>query len=228
MPQDCPTNPLPVGKFDTFIFDLDGTLLDTVPDLALLTNHVLREVGCPERTQEEILSFVGAGVRRLIYLALPENTPEDVQERAMEIWNQHFHEYYHNTHPYPGVIKLLDGLRERGCGIGVVSNKLQAGVDQILSICLPGKVDVMYGESPMIPRKPDPTGLKQAMNMLKTAPADTVYVGDSPGDIKAANNAGVFAVAALWGYHKKEDFAAEDACPDAFATSPSELLQMAR
>lgn len=218
---------MPDHRFDTFIFDLDGTLLDTVPDLVLLTNRILEEVGCPPRTPEEILSFVGAGVRRLIYLALPEGSSPELQERAMDLWNEHFHDYYHHTKPYPGIPELLTALRERGCGVGVVSNKLQAGVDQIMSICLPGAVDVMYGESPLIPRKPDPTGLQQAMKMLKTAPDDTVYVGDSPGDIRAARNAGVYAVAVLWGYHQKEDFITEDAVPDEFIEQPSQLLDLA-
>lgn len=214
--------------FDTFIFDLDGTLLDTIPDLVLLTNKILEDVGCPTRTPEEILSFVGAGVRRLIYLALPEGSSPELQERAMDLWNEGFHDYYHNTHPFPGIPEMLDDLRERGCGIGVVSNKLQAGVDLIMAMRLPDKVDVMYGESPLIPRKPDPTGIQQAMKMLKTAPEDTVYIGDSPGDIKAARNAGVFAVAVLWGYHHKHDFAEQDAEPDLYIESPDQLIPLAR
>ena len=219
---------MPQRTFDTFIFDLDGTLLDTVPDLVLLTNWVLEQVGCPTRTPEEILSFVGGGVRRLIYLALPDDASPELQERAMDLWNAHFHEYYHHTKPYPGIPELLDQLREHGCGVGVVSNKLQAGVDQIMSICLPEKASVMYGESPLIPRKPDPTGLQQAMKMLKTAPEDTVYVGDSPGDIKAARNAGTYAVAALWGYHPKGDFAEQDAEPDLYVECPEQLFSLVR
>lgn len=227
MPEPDERTLMSQHRFDTFIFDLDGTLLDTVPDLVLLTNRILEEVGCPTHTPEEILSYVGAGVRRLIYLALPGDAPEELQERAMALWNEHFHEYYHHTKPYPGIPELLDELHQRGCGLGVVSNKLQAGVDQIMSICLPGKVDVMYGESALIPRKPDPTGLQQAMRMLKTAPEDTVYVGDSPGDIKAARNAGVFAVAVLWGYHAKKDFAEQGAVPDLYIEHPAQLLELA-
>ncbi len=218
----------PAHAFDTFIFDLDGTLLDTVPDLVLLTNSILEELGYPTRTTDEILSFVGAGVRRLIYLALPEGTPAEVQECAMDLWNERFHEYYHHTHPYPNIPELLDELHERGCGVGVVSNKLQPGVDMIMSICLPDKVDIMYGESPMIPRKPDPTGIQQAMRMLKTAPEDTVYIGDSPGDIRAGRNAHVFTVAVLWGYHHKEDFVAEGAEPDLYVDRPEQILSLVK
>lgn len=215
-------------KFDTFIFDLDGTLLDTVPDLTLLTNRVLREVGAPEHTQEEILSYVGAGVRRLLFLALPEDASEATREEALAIWNASFMDYYEHTFPFPGVVDLLKGLRERGLGIGVVSNKLQPGVDVIMQRVLPDMVDVMYGESDLVPRKPDPKGIQLAMKFLKTAPADTIYVGDSPGDIKAGRNAGTATAAVLWGYHKKEDFAAEDAEPDYYIAEPADLLKLAK
>ena len=215
-------------KFDTFIFDLDGTLLDTVPDLTLLTNRILREVGAPEHTQEEILSYVGAGVRRLLLLALPPDVSEEVREEALALWNANFMDYYEHTYPFPGIVDLLKELRERGLGIGVVSNKLQPGVDAIMQRVLPGMVDIMYGESELVPRKPDPHGIQLAMKFLKTAPADTIYVGDSPGDIKAGRNAGTATAAVLWGYHKKEDFAAEDAEPDYYITEPSELLKLAK
>ena len=215
-------------KFDTFIFDLDGTLLDTVPDLTLLTNRILREVGAPEHTQEEILSYVGAGVRRLLLLALPPDVSEEVREEALALWNANFMDYYEHTYPFPGIVDLLKELRERGLGIGVVSNKLQPGVDAIMQRVLPGMVDIMYGESELVPRKPDPHGIQLAMKFLKTAPADTIYVGDSPGDIKAGRNAGTATAAVLWGYHKKEDFAAEDAEPGYYVTEPSELLKLAK
>lgn len=215
-------------KFDTFIFDLDGTLLDTIPDLTLLTNRILRDVGAPEHTQEEILSYVGSGVRRLIHLALPEDASEELREEAMAIWNANFMDYYEHTFPFPGIVELLKALRKRGLGIGVVSNKLQPGVDVIMQRVLPGMVDIMYGESELIPRKPDPKGIQLAMKFLKTAPADTIYVGDSPGDIKAGRNAGTATAAVLWGYHKKEDFAAEDAEPDYYIAEPTELLKLAK
>lgn len=213
--------------FDTFIFDLDGTLLDTLPDLTLLANRILRDVGCPERTQSEILSFVGNGVRRLMYQALPEGTPEDVTDHAMQIWNDHFQEYYEHTYPYPGVTDMLHQLRLRGVRIGVVSNKLQAGVDQIVSVKLPGMVDDMLGESPAVPRKPDPTGIRMMMQALGATPERCVYVGDSAGDMKAAHNAGLFAVAVKWGYNDVAGFTEDGAVPDAVVGAPEELLAFA-
>lgn len=214
--------------FDTFIFDLDGTLLDTVPDLTLLTNRVLREVGAPEHTQQEILGYVGSGVRRLIQLALPQDASDEMREQAMAVWNAHFAEYYEHSLPYPGIVDLLGQLRERGIGIGVVSNKLQPGVDVVMNRMLPGMADVMFGESDLIPRKPDPKGIQVAMKFLKTAGPDTIYVGDSPSDVLAGRNAGTATAVALWGYHPKADFVAEGAEPDFYADNPLDLLSFAR
>lgn len=214
-------------KFDTFIFDLDGTLLDTLPDLVLLANRILRDVGYPERSESEILSFVGNGVRRLMYQALPEGAPEDVTDRAMQIWNDHFQEYYEHTFPYPGVMETLHELRLRGVRIGVVSNKLQAGVDQIVSVRLSGMVDDMLGESPAVPRKPDPTGINMMIRALGSVPEKTVYVGDSAGDMRAAHNAGLFAIAVRWGYNDPDGFTADEEIPNAIVGVPEELLAYA-
>lgn len=213
-------------RFHTFIFDLDGTLLDTVPDLELLTNDVLQQLGYPPRTREEILSFVGAGVRRLIYLALPEDVSDIVTEQAMDLWNQHFFEYYEHTFPFAGIPEMLDQLAAKGCALGVMSNKLQEGVDFIMQHCFAGRFAAMIGESDVTPRKPDPTGILQVMEALGADPATTVYVGDSPGDIVAAKAAGVFAVAALWGYHDADAYTGP-ATPDAFVETPAELVEFA-
>lgn len=213
--------------YNTFIFDLDGTLLDTVPDLTLLTNRILRDVGAPEHTQAEILSYVGAGVRRLIYLALPSDTPKETQDRAMHLWSEHFHEYYEHTEPFDGITDMLTDLLKDNCKLAVVSNKLQEGVDLIMKKKLPGYIDIMIGEREGIPRKPDPTGIKTAMGQLGSIPKETIYIGDSPGDIKAGKNAGCATAAVLWGYHKKQDFFDEDAVPDYFVNSPKDLLKLA-
>lgn len=221
-----PTNAHP-STFRNFIFDLDGTILDTLPDLVLLTNNILSELGCPERSEAEILSFVGNGVRRLMYQALPDDASEEICDRAMELWNERFYNYYEHTFPYPGITEMLDALKEKGCPLGVVSNKLQSGVDLIIYKCLPDYFAVMLGESPICPRKPDPTGLQLAMQVMGAAPVDTAYVGDSPSDMVAAHNAGLLGVAVLWGYHKKEDFSTEGAGkPDLFIEKPEDLLEL--
>lgn len=238
------------NRFDTFIFDLDGTLLDTVPDLTLLTNRILREIGAPQHTQDEILSYVGAGVRRLILLALPPDSTDADIEHAMDLWNKYFASYHEHTVPYPEIPNVLDSLKEQGKKVGVMSNKLQEGVNDILSRKLPGYFESAIGERDDIARKPDPSGILKVMEELKTTPGKTIYVGDSPNDIIAAHRAGCSAAAALWGYHEKKDFleaakdtnsksgfisetlpgyaenSKPDARPDFFLTSPSDLLYL--
>ncbi len=214
-------------KFRTFLFDLDGVLLDTIPDLVLLTNRILEEVDCPSHTTEEIVSYVGNGVRSLIYQALPEDADEKTVDRAVALWNELFYDYYHNTFPFPGIVEVLDRLKDDGCKLGIVSNKLQSGVDLIIDKCLPGYFEVMFGEGVTTPRKPDPTSINLAMQVLDASPDDTVYIGDSPSDIVAAHNAGLFGVAALWGYHEPEDFPTEGfGKPNLSIHSPLEILQL--
>lgn len=116
MPDISPKND---SAIHNFIFDLDGTLLDTLPDLVLLTNSILSELGFPERSQDEILSFVGNGVRRLMIQALPKNADQDAEDKAMDLWNEKFYDYYEHTFPYAGTVEMLDtlkrGVRSRRC-----------------------------------------------------------------------------------------------------------------
>lgn len=215
--------------FDTFVFDLDGTLLNTLPDLVVLTNGVLSELGYPGRTTEEILSFVGNGVKALMVQAVPEDTPDEEVEHALAIWKKHYLEYDNLlTHPYDGIVGTLEALHQRGCKVGVMSNKFEAGVHQILDLCLSGLVDVAHGESSTIPRKPDPTGILQTIRELGSTPENTVYVGDSPGDINAGRAAGAFTVAVAWGYFPKATLEALDPAPDLVVDTPAELLTLAK
>ena len=214
--------------FVTYIFDLDGTLLHTLPDLVVITNKALRTCGFPARTEAEILSYVGNGVKALMYQAVPEGTPAEQAEAAMTCWKELF-PYYDNelTRPYPHIEEMIAALRTRGCKLGVLSNKFDAGVHQVMGKYLPRRFEVEHGECDDIPRKPDPTGLLRTIRELGSTPARTVYVGDSPGDVRTARNAGAYAVGVSWGYHAVEDFAAEDAEPDLMIDSPLELVELA-
>ena len=145
----------------------------------------------------------------------------------MDLWNEKFYDYYEHTFPYAGTVEMLDALKSEGCHLGVVSNKLQSGVDLIIEKCLPGYFEVMLGDSPTCPRKPDPEGIKMAMEVMGATAENTAYIGDSPSDIVAAHNAGLRGIAVLWGYHKKEDFPTEgDGKPDLFIGKPADLLAL--
>jgi len=217
-----------VRTFDTFIFDLDGTLVDTLPDLVVITNEALAAEGYPPRTREEVLSYVGNGLRALMLQAVPEGTPEEDALRALARWKAIHRETGDPlAAPYPHVAETLAQLRARGCKLAVLSNKFDAGVHQVMDACLPGAFDVMYGERPDIPRKPDPTGMLRIITELGVTPETCAYVGDSPGDVLAARNAGVFAVGATWGYRALSDFAAEAAEPDLWISDIRDLLPLA-
>ncbi|MCI2240939.1 HAD-IA family hydrolase [Adlercreutzia faecimuris] len=218
----------PQPPFDAFVFDLDGTLLDTLPDLTVITNRALELEGYPPRTQDEIHSFVGNGLMALMYQAVPEGTGPEAAERAMERWKALFPTYANDlTVPYPGVRETVTELRRRGCKLGVLSNKFDAGVQQVMEQKLPGLFDVMHGECAEIPRKPDPTGLLRTIRELGSTPARTVYVGDSPGDVRTARAAGTYAVGAAWGYHDEADFDAEHAEPDLMVHAFADLIALA-
>lgn len=198
--------------FDTFVFDLDGTLLDTLPDLVELTNATLRACGFPEHTHDEILSYVGSGVRALIRMAVPAGTPESTVDQASERWKELYPAYGHNlTKPYPGIPDALHVLRRRGITLAVLSNKFDGAVQDVIGTFLPGMFDAAHGESPDFPRKPDPTGLNRLLASLGTTPERCAFVGDSSNDVRVAKAAGAYAVGVTWGYGTRETLVADGA-----------------
>ena len=210
-------------KRDCFIFDLDGTLLDTLPDLVTLTNAVLDEFGMPQRTSAQILSYVGNGARALMYQAVPQETPEAEAERALARWKQLYPELGHaSTRPYAGIPQVLDALKQRGVALGVLSNKFDAATRQVIARHFPDIFGAVHGESEGFPRKPDPQGLLHTIQELGSEPERTVYVGDSPGDMLVARNAGAFALGVDWGYRSVEDIQAAGC--DALISAPESLL----
>ncbi|NHM17003.1 HAD-IA family hydrolase [Eggerthellaceae bacterium zg-887] len=226
MPKPQP-QPAARPTFEAFIFDLDGTLLNTLPDLVVLTNAALQDFNLPARTSAQVLSYVGDGGRMLIKRAVPTGTPDSVVGAIFERWKQ-LHPVIGNklTTPYPGVPEVLAELRGRGLKLGVLSNKFDQGVRDSIGECLPGAFDALQGEDANTPRKPDPTGLERMMRQFGVTPAQTVYLGDSPTDMRCAAAAGVFSIGVSWGYHDACEL--EQAGADAIVTHASELLTFAR
>ena len=226
MPKAMRTSDQSTPSFSAFVFDLDGTLLDTLPDLIVITNTALRACGYPERTANEIKSFVGNGVQALMYQAIPSDAGTEAAERAMARWRSIHPELEGRlTRPYPGIEDTIGHLRARGAKTAVLSNKFDEGVQQVIGEFMPDLFDVKHGECERIPRKPDPTGLLLTLEELGVAPQAAAYVGDSPGDIEAARRAGVFSIGVTWGYHGAAELA--DAGADALIERADELLRFA-
>lgn len=190
--------------YRAYIFDLDGTLLNTLPDLVRLTNMVLSDFGWPERTRDEILSFVGRGGRNLIGRAAPAGTPDAQLDEAFARWRELYPTYGHSlTKPYEGIPEVLEQLKAQGAKLGVLSNKFDAAAQSVIAEHFPGTFDLVRGECREIPRKPDPAGLRFLMSQLDVEPADVMYVGDSGTDVETALRAGVACAAVSWGYQSR-------------------------
>lgn len=187
------------------IFDLDGTLIDSLCDLWMSTNHALMQCGFPLRTRDEVCSFVGNGVGELIHKAVPRGTDAEQEARCLDCFRAHYVEHCRDhTGLYEGVEPMLATLRARGLRTAIVSNKLQAGVDSICQWLFRGLVDVAVGEHGHVRRKPWPDMLLEAMRQLRVEPHEVVYVGDSDVDIQTARAAGVPCLSVLWGFRSRD------------------------
>lgn len=193
-----------VMKYDAVIFDLDGTLTDTLGDLKNSVNYAMREFGFPERTQEEVKSFVGNGVRKLISLSVPENTDSETTESCLAV----FKEYYKNnslveTKPYDGIISMLKKLKSNGIKTAVVTNKMHEAAEDIVNIFFGDLIDITLGQVDGIAQKPQPDGIYSVLEKLGVSKEKALYVGDSEVDCITAKNAGIPCIGVAWGFRDK-------------------------
>lgn len=187
------------------IFDLDGTLLDTLGDLASSTNHALRAFGLPERTTDEVRRFVGNGVRRLLQLAVPGGEAYPRFEEVLAAFRAHYLEHgMDTTRPYPGIMPMLERLREEGHATAVVSNKFDAATKSLCHHYFGNLIGVAIGESELIRRKPAPDTVEEAMRLLGATRENSIYVGDSDVDIATAAACGIPCVSVLWGFRDRD------------------------
>lgn len=189
----------------TIIFDLDGTLIDTLGDLRSAANESLRLRGLPPRSREEIRQFIGNGVRKLMQRCLPEGSSDEEIDAALADFKAYYAAHLCDTTvPYDGIPELLNELRRRGIKTGVLSNKIDFATQELVRYYFDGKFDVAFGEHSGIPRKPDPTSCRMLMEQLGAKPEEVLYVGDSQVDMQTACNAGVTAVGVTWGFRERE------------------------
>ena len=192
-------------KYKTYIFDLDGTLLSTLADLAASTNYALRTHHMPERSLDEVRRFVGNGVKKLMERAIPDGLNNPLFEETFATFRQHYMQHnLDTTQPYPGIMQLLEQLKAEGKNIAVVSNKFYAATRELCRHFFVDLVPVAIGEREDIRKKHAPDTVNEALRELGVDKEGAVYIGDSDVDIMTAKNSGMPCVSVLWGFRDKE------------------------
>jgi len=211
----------------TVIFDLDGTLLNTLDDLAGSVNFALDRNGFPTRSLKEVRSFLGNGIGFLIRHAMPEEVSEEAFEKTLADFRGHYMKHcLDKTRPYEGMMDVLAELKKEGYSMAIVSNKLQPAVEELNSRFFSAFVQVAIGESREVRRKPAPDSVFTALRLLHAKAEEAVYVGDSEVDMETAVNAGLPCISVLWGF-RDADFLKEHKAR-LFAALPEELPAVIR
>ncbi|MCM1175352.1 MAG: HAD family hydrolase [Blautia sp.] len=213
----------------TIIFDLDGTLLDTLEDLTDSVNDALGKSGFPERTIDEIRSFVGNGIASLIARVLPEGKENPHYDEVLKT----FREYYalhckDKTRPYDGILPMLDALREQGYRMAVVSNKFDAAVKELCALYFGDRIEAAVGESEKVRKKPAPDAVYQVLEELSAKAEDAVYVGDSDVDLATAANVPMTCISVTWGFRSRGQLLAAGAKEGLMVTDPKRLPALLR
>ena len=211
-----------MNTYKTYIFDLDGTLLDTLNDLHASCNYALRTHGMPERSLEEVRQFVGNGVKKLMERAIPDGLDNPLFEDTLQTFRQHY--LLHNldtTLPYPGIMEMLQQLKAQGKRIAVVSNKFYAATQDLCKHFFGDTIQVAIGEREDIKKKPAPDTVLEALRQLQVTRQDAVYVGDSEVDVETARNSGIPCISVLWGFRSKSFLLSHGATT--FIETPNEL-----
>lgn len=194
-------------QYSTYIFDLDGTLLDTIQDLATSVNYALRQCHMPERTLDEVRRFVGNGVRLLMIRAVPDGEDNPRFQEAFDIFRSHYLEHsLDTTAPYPGIMEMLQRLKANGKRLAVVSNKFDTATKELIRHFFGNLIEVAIGENEAagVRKKPAPDTVNEALRQLGVGKEDAVYVGDSDVDIQTARNSGLPCISVLWGFRDRE------------------------
>lgn len=211
-----------MNRYDTILWDMDGTLLDTLEDLQRCVNHVLTQNGMLARSLEEVRRFVGNGAQKLMERAVPVGTDPMPLLAQFNAWYP-LHCSDH-TAPYPGLLPVLRTLHTAGCRMAVVSNKPDYGVKKLAQLHFPGLLDAAVGVCGTLRTKPAPDMVELAMSLLGASAERCVYIGDSDVDLRTAQNAGLPCISVLWGFRSREFLCAHGAT--CFAAAPQSLLSL--
>ena len=207
----------------TVLFDLDGTLLNTLTDLSNSVNYALNSHHLPQRTELEVRSFLGNGIHNLIEKSVPENTPSELLEDVFQSFKSYYLQHgLESTAPYPGIISLLKALQQKSVKMAIISNKVDTAVQQLNKKFFSDYIGIAIGEKPQIRRKPAPDSVLLAIKALDANPATTLYVGDSEVDYETAHSAGIRCALVTWGFRDRLDL--EDLHADDYVNSSHELM----
>ncbi|MGN1195094.1 MAG: HAD family hydrolase [Acutalibacteraceae bacterium] len=211
--------------YKAVIFDLDGTLLNTLSDLAASVNYALKSCGYPERTIKEVRAFIGNGVIKLMQRATPDGISQQSFDRCFEAFRSHYLEHmFDTTKPYDGILPLLDALKTDGIKTSVVSNKLHSGVVGLCKDFFGDRLTCAFGVLDESERKPSPANVFKALEYMNVDAGNCVYVGDSEVDVQTANNAGLDCIAVTWGYRDIDVLKLIN--PKYIIDSPEEILEI--
>jgi phosphoglycolate phosphatase len=217
-----------IKDFQAIILDVDGTLLDTIQDLADSMNSTLRHFGFPIHELQKYKYFVGDGLENLVRRSLPDSAKIDpvLLSQCIAMMQQTYERNWNvKSRPYPGIPELLDALTARGMKMAVLSNKPHDLTQKVIEMLLPSwRFEAVMGERPPIPRKPDPSSALEIASRLGVEPAGFLYMGDTATDMRTANAAGMYAVGALWGFRNAEELIESGA--KKLIAKPVELLEL--
>ncbi|MBQ6735224.1 MAG: HAD family hydrolase [Lachnospiraceae bacterium] len=212
-------------RYKLAIFDMDGTILDTLEDIRDATNHVLKEAGFPERSTEEVRAVVGNGALQLITESAPAGTPAPVCKELLATFQTYYRAHSNDkTRAYEGVPELLRDLKDAGVTLAVVSNKPDAAVPPLCDLYFKGLFDLAIGERDDIKRKPAPDMVEYALRTLGFEKKDAVYIGDSEVDVQTAGNAGLDLIAVNWGFRTVEEL--KKAGAETIVSAPGEVFRL--
>ncbi|MGN0368552.1 MAG: HAD family hydrolase [Wujia sp.] len=210
-------------KYKLVVFDMDGTILDTLEDLKTATNHALKRYDMPERSLEEVRAFVGNGIRKLMERAVVEGTSGDLFEKVLNEFQIFYKKHsMDTTKPYNGIVDLLRQLKKLGYKTAVVSNKIDFAVQDLVQDFFEGLFDMAVGDRPDFKKKPSADSVKFVMRSLGVKPEETIYIGDSDVDLQTAKNADLDCIAVEWGF--RDRLFLEEHGATNFAKQPEDIL----
>ncbi len=214
-----------MSKINTVIFDMDGTVLNTLDDLTDAVNHVFSKFNLPPRRSDEYRKFFGNGIAYAMKCAAPEGTPDAVIDEMLPLFRAYYDEHcLDRTRPYDGILALMQELKKAGYKMAIVSNKIDSAVKELNERFFSDCVSVAIGEKQGIKRKPAPDTVLEALRELGSSCEEAVYIGDSEVDLQTARNANLPCIAVLWGFRDR-DFLIENGATT-FANSPEEVNEI--